>query len=206
MTAIQEYITGFISPDNLLLASILAETRTNHSLQPTIGPEAGRLLALLVRLIQAQKVLELGASLGYSTIWLAEALHATGGSLVSVENNERLIEETRKNVMQAGLSDHVTLIHGDASQVIETLHGPFDLILQDSDKALYPHLLDRCINLVRPFGLIVADDTLFRPMGIAEKYSAPVDQYNRKVFADPRLYSTILPIGDGVTISVKIGV
>jgi predicted O-methyltransferase YrrM len=97
------------------------------------------------------------------------------------------------------------LILGDASAVIAQLEGPFDMILQDSDKALYPLLLDRCVDLTREYGVIIADDALFKPRGIPDKFSAPVHRYNELVFADPRLLSTILPIGDGITVSVKIG-
>jgi predicted O-methyltransferase YrrM len=65
-------------------------------------------------------------------------------------------------------------------------------------------MLEQCINLTRRNGLIIADDVFFKPMGIPEKFSEPVDKYVKKVFADKRLYSTILPIGDGVAISTKL--
>jgi len=161
-------------------------------------------LALLVRLIQAQRVLEFGTSLGYSAIWLGEALRTTGGSLISIEREERLFRQAQKNVAAAGLSDVVELVLGDAQDVIETLEGPFDVIFQDSDKSLYPVLLEKCIGLTRDYGLIVADDALFKPLGRPDRQSAPIHVYNQKVFSDGRLYSTILPVGDGLTLSVKL--
>jgi predicted O-methyltransferase YrrM len=199
-----EYIKSFISLDNMQLASISREEQFRKNIQPSIGLEAGKLLGLLVRLIQAQRVLEFGTSIGYSTIWLAEALRSVEGRLISVEYDKALYEETKRNVRAAGLSSIVELIWGDAQTVIKEVEGPFDMILQDSDKSLYPVLLERCVNLTRKNGLIIADDALFKPMGIAEKFSDPIHSYNELVFSDPRLYSTILPIGDGLTISLKL--
>ena len=135
---------------------------------------------------------------------LVKPLKETNGQLISIEYNEQLFNETKKNVKLAGLDQYVDLRLGDASEVIKTLEGPFDIIIQDSDKKLYPEMLEDCVQLIRVNGMIVADDTLFKPMGIPDKFSKPMDEYNQKVFLDTRLYSTILPIGDGVTISVKV--
>jgi predicted O-methyltransferase YrrM len=154
--------------------------------------------------MNAQRVLEFGTCLGYSTVWMAQALKETGGKLISVEYDKHLYEITKRNVRLAGLSEVVELILGDASQVINMVEGPFDIILQDSNKSLYSTMLEQCINLTRRNGLIIADDVFFKPMGIPEKFSEPVDKYVKKVFADKRLYSTILPIGDGVAISTKL--
>lgn len=200
---VAEYISDFIASRNAGLKRIAEEETLREDIRPSVGEEVGRFLALLVHVIRAKRVLELGTSLGYSTVWLALSLRATGGSLTSIEIDERLHADAERNVSAAGLSETVELVLGDASAVLERLDGPFDLILQDSDKALYPHLLDKCIELTREHGVIVADDTLFKPRGIPDKFSTPVHQYNEMVFADPRLYSTILPIGDGITVSVK---
>lgn len=202
---IEEYIHGFIQVDHPQLNEIDTEEIPGRTIQPSIGPEVGKLLGLLVRAIQAKRVLELGTCLGYSTVWLASALKETGGKLISVEYDESLCQITKRNLETAGLLDGVDLIHGDAGQVVPSLEGPFDLILQDSAKELYSALLEDCIRLLRPFGLLAADDALFLPKGIPEKFSAPMHRYNQMAFADPRLYSTILPIGDGLVLSVKIG-
>ena len=76
--------------------------------------------------------------------------------------------------------------------------------MHDSSKQAYITTLERCINLLRTGGVLVADDTLFKPMGMPKQMSDPVDEYNQRVFHDNRLYSTILPIGDGITLSVKL--
>jgi len=204
MYKVTEYIESFITFDNKQLDEILKEEEEKDSIQPCIGLEVGKLLGLLIRSMNAQKVLEFGTCLGYSTVWMAQALKETGGKLISVEYDKDLYEITKRNVELAGLSEVVELILGDASQVINMVEGPFDIILQDSNKSLYSTMLEQCINLTRRNGLIIADDVLFKPMGIPEKFSEPVDKYVKKVFSDKRLYSTILPIGDGVAISTKI--
>jgi predicted O-methyltransferase YrrM len=204
MDHIESYIANFVALDNSALISVSEQERARADVRPSIGPEVGQLLGLLVRLIQAKRVLEFGTSLGYSAIWLGEALRHTGGRLISVECEEEFYLQAQKNLAAAGLSDVVDLVLGDAQAVVETLEGPFDLIFQDSDKRLYPVLLEKCIELTRDHGLIVADDALFEPLGRPDPVSAPIHSYNQRAFSDERLCSTILPVGDGLTISVKL--
>lgn len=204
MDPVAAYIMSFIGADDAHLSRIAGQEVKGHNVQPSIGEEAGRLLALLVKAVRAESVLEIGTSLGYATVWLGQALRSTGGSIISIEHEKALFLEAQRNISGAGLADIVKLVHGDANAVLEKLQGPFDIILQDSDKALYPKMLDRCVRLARNGGLIVADDALFKPRGIDSKFSDPIDEYNRLVFDDSRLYSTILPIGDGITLSVKV--
>ena len=203
MDPVQEYIESFLAFDNQRLPAIDAD-HDRLEVQPSVGPEVGKLLGLLVRATGARRVLELGSALGYSAVWLAEALRVTGGTLVSIEQDEARFREASRNIEAAGCAGIVRLVRGDAEEELERLEGSFDLILQDSAKPLYPKLLERCVALTRPGGLIVADDALFKPRGVAERFSAPVHQYNERAFAHPLLYSTILPVGDGVTISVKL--
>jgi predicted O-methyltransferase YrrM len=204
MDKITEYIDNFITLDNNQLNEILKQDDARNDIQPCVGLDVGKLLGLLIRSINAKRVLEFGTCLGYSTVWMAQALRETGGKLISVEYRKDLYEAAKRNIELAGLSDIVDLILGDASKVINMVDGLFDIILQDSDKSLYSAMLDKCIDLTRKNGLIIADDVLFKPMGIAEKFSEPVHEYVKKVFEDNRLYSTILPIGDGIAISTKL--
>lgn len=204
MNKITEYIDSFIDFDNKQLEEICKQEEKRNDIRPSIGLETGRFLGLLIRSMQAKRVMEFGTCLGYSTVWIAQALKETGGKLISVEYDKELYETTKKNVELAGLSDIVDLRLGDASKIINEVEGPFDIILQDSDKALYVPMLEKCIELTRKNGLIIADDVLFKPMGIPEIFSEPMDEYVKKVFSDNRLYTTILPIGDGAAISTKL--
>lgn len=204
MNKVTEYIQSFITLDNKQLSEIIKEDEKRNDIQPYIGLETGKLLGLLIRSLNAKRVLEFGTCLGFSTIWLAEALKETGGKLTSVEFRRELYEATKRNIEQAGLSEVVDLILGDAGEVIDKMEGTFDIILQDSDKSLYSPMLEKCISLTRKNGLIIADDVLFKPMGIPDKFSKPMDDYVKKIFSDKRLYSTIIPIGDGLAVSTKL--
>jgi predicted O-methyltransferase YrrM len=201
---VESYIMGFLIQDNPQLNIIEKQYRVRDDAVPSIGPEVGKLLGLIARAIEAKRVMEFGTSLGYSSVWLGEAMRATGGKLISVEMSKKLYEATRDNVEKAGLSDYVDLIYGDAKKIIYEVEGPFDMILQDSAKPLYPVMLDKCVDLLRMNGILAADDGLFLPLGYEEENATPMDEYNKLVFADHRLYSTILPIGDGLTLSVKV--
>jgi predicted O-methyltransferase YrrM len=143
--AVHNYILSMLTPDSPVLAGLGRRYEGRTDIQPAVGAEVGKLLGLLVRLAQVTCVLEMGTCLGYSTVWLAQAMEATGGQLTSVELDHALVEETRRSVEAAGLSHRVLLIEGDAGHVLRELTGPFDLILQDSAKPLYPELFERSV-------------------------------------------------------------
>ncbi|PKK88573.1 MAG: O-methyltransferase [Candidatus Wallbacteria bacterium HGW-Wallbacteria-1] len=208
---VKTYIECFVYGDNKQLDHLEKEreiTRehreTELMIPPDIGRQAGKLIGLLIRATQAKRVLEFGTCLGYSTLWLAEAVRITGGRLTAIEKENCMCERTMHNLKAAGLTDYVDLILGDAEKEIDKLNPGFDLILQDSDKILYPVMLERTVRLLKINGILIADDALFKPMGMAESLSGATDLYNQLIFKDKRLYSTILPIGDGLAVSVKI--
>lgn len=204
MSKIKNYILDHIKTDDAIIKRIEEAHRTRQDIQPSIGEEAGRFLSLMIHTLNAKRVLELGTCLGYAAIYMGEALKSTGGLLITVEKNTDLADEAALNIAESGLSDYISIIPGDARHIIGDLEGLFDLILQDSDKSLYPDFLENCIKLTRPGGLIIADDALFKPMDLPEKFSDPVNRYVELAFNDPRLYSTLLPVGDGLLVSTKI--
>jgi predicted O-methyltransferase YrrM len=162
-----------------------------------------RLLSFLVATIRAKRILEIGTAIGYSTIWLARAAQRHGGHVTTIEISERLAEEAQKNIERAGLMEAVTILIGDAERIVPRLTDPFDLIFQDGEKGLYPRLLSDCLRLLRKGGLLVADDALFPVMEVGEAWAEAVHRYNEMVFAHPDLESVILPVDDGVTVSLK---
>ncbi len=202
--AVRDYVLSMIAQDNPTLSALGHRYDGRTDIQPAFGPEVGKLLGLLIRLSHATQVLELGTRLGYSTVWLAQAIDVTHGLVTSVELDHDLALETERSVEQAGLTDRVRLMEGDAAKAVYELSGPFDLILQDSDKSLYPSLFERLVQITRVGGILAAGDTLFRPLGVPAKFADPVHRYNQLATADPRLYTTILPIGNGLTVSLKI--
>ncbi|MFF2910184.1 O-methyltransferase [Paenibacillus sp. NPDC057934] len=201
---IYKYINEYIRPDNPYLKKVQYQGKLLQNHDMSVGTEVGKLLGLLVTMKGATRVLEMGTCLGYSSIWLGTSLKETGGRLISIEYDRQFCEITKKNVAAAGLDEVVEVIHGDTSQVIQSFTEPFDIIFQDSDKSLYPRMIDDCVRLLPPGGVLITDDTLFKPMGVSKAMSEPIENYNQLVNCHDQLRSTILPIGSGITLSIKI--
>ncbi len=204
---INEYTMNLVEVDNSRLTEIYEREKSKEKLSPIIEPEIGRFLSFYIRSKNSRQVLELGSGPGYSTIWLGEALRSTGGFLTSIEIDQERFEQAKKNVQAAGLSAIVEIKLENALRFLEDSRSRpslYDLVFIDLDKTLYPEVIDICIEITSKKGIIIADDTLFKPKGLRNKVSDPVDKYNKKVFSDSRLYSTILPVGDGLTLSLKL--
>jgi len=202
---ITEYIRSFLSYDNPVLPDMEDQKKTWADTRSFIEPEVARLICLLIRLTGAKKVLELGTCIGYSGIWLAESLKTTSGKLTTIDYDPKLIAEAKENFKKAGVTKYIELIEADITDTLPKFaDNSFDIVVQDAKKSLYPSLLEDCIRIVRPGGLIIADDALYRAKGITEKLSAHTHRYNEMVFGDKRLYSTMVNAGDGLTISIKL--
>ena len=201
-----EYLRSFINRDSEVLEDMEDSSLGRDDIQPSVEVELGKFLGLIVRLTNAKKVLEIGSGIGYSTLWLGEAVKATSGKLVTIDNHERTHKEVVKNINDAGLGRWVEKKLGSAEDLIYTLGDNWDIVFQDGGKYLYPVLHDKIVTLTRGGGLIIADDTLFKVNTEVRKGLGDyMDEYNKMVFADTRLYSTILPVGHGITVSLKIG-
>jgi predicted O-methyltransferase YrrM len=178
---------------------------------PLVYPDTGALLHTLARGCGARRVLEIGTCIGYSTLWLATAL-PEDGQLITMEYDAARAARAREHFAAAGYSDRISVIVGDATRFLHKVSGPFDLIFQDSDKQLYEPMLDRLVALLRPGGMLVADNILWNgeviPGYVTEKkYSeedtAALVRFSQRVAGDPQLYTSFLQVGDGVSVSVK---
>jgi predicted O-methyltransferase YrrM len=207
--AIERYLSGLNRCSDAVLDDI-AQGNVARGL-PLVDPEVGALLRVLAVSIGAARVLEIGTAIGYSGIWLAGAL-PPDGMLLTLEMDEDRAREARDNFARAGLADRVSVIVGDAQLKIAKVSGPFDLIFQDGDKKLYTPLLDRLVALLRPGGLLITDNVLWdgevapgfttTPQRDAADTRAIVE-YNERVASHPQLTTAIVPLRDGVSISVK---
>ena len=201
-----DYLRSFIIRDSSSIEGLESSNYGRDDIQPSVEPELGKFLGLIIRLTNAKKVLEIGSGVGYSTLWLGEGVKATGGKVVTIDNHERTHKEVIKNISNAGLYNWVEKKLGNAEDIVDTLSGDWDIVFQDAGKYLYPLLHDKIVNLTRVGGLIIADDTMFKVNPDVRKgLGDHVDKYNRMVFADTRLYSTILSVGHGITLSLKKG-
>jgi predicted O-methyltransferase YrrM len=173
---------------------------------PTVDDDVARFLRLLLHLIRARRVLEIGTSIGYSTTSMAQVIKNYQGQIVTIEYDEQVARQARLNFERAGVANYIELRLGDAREIVPKLSGEFDLVFLDVDKQLYAPLLADCVRLLRPGGILVAEDTLFPVIELEPKWHhliAPIEEFNRLVVNQPEVESTILPIGDGVTVAVK---
>ena len=207
--AVERYLAGLNRASDAVLDDI---TRQNVERGlPLVDAEVGALLRVLAMSVRATRMLEIGAAVGYSGIWLAGGL-PPGGMLLTMEVNPERAREARDNFARAGVADRTSVIVGDARLTLSKVSGPFDLIFQDGDKHQYSPLLDRLVTLLRPGGLLVTDNVLWDgevvPGFVATPVRDPADtraiaEYNERVAAHPQLVTTIVPLRDGVSISVK---
>lgn len=155
----------------------------------------GRLLRLLAESINAQHIVEIGTSNGYSGIWMALALKRTGGKLTTFEIDAQRAALARENFARAGVEDLITLIEGNAHEKVLELEGPIDMVFIDADKPGYPDYLEKLLPLVRPGGLITAHN-VSRPR--------PDPQFIEMITTDPNLETLFLHMDEsGMSVSLK---
>ena len=159
-----------------------------------IGPVGGQLINTLIVGSAAQTIVEVGASYGYSTVWMADAARATGGTVASIEMHAGKQEFAKDALARAGLSDHVDFQLGDALEIIPTLARPLDFVLIDLWKPLYVPVFDLIYPMLAGDGLVVADNMLYPQTEHAERYRAHIR-------AKPNIDSVLVPVGDGIEIS-----
>jgi len=207
--AVERYLASLNHGTDPVLADI-ARTGAEHDL-PLIDAEVGVLLHVLVSAIGARRVLEIGTAIGYSAIWMARAL-PSDGLLMTMELDRERARVARDNFVRAGVAGRVEVMIGDASRLVAKVAGPFDLVFQDGSKQHYGPMLERLIDLLRPGGLLVTDNVLWDgevvPGFLSVARRDPDDtraiaDYNERLATNPRLTTTILPLRDGVAISVK---
>jgi predicted O-methyltransferase YrrM len=207
--AVERYLSSLNRQGDAVLQDI-ARAGGERDL-PLVDAEVGALLRVFATAVRATRILEIGTAIGYSGIWLAGALPA-GGMLFTMEFDEERARQARENFARAGLSDRVSVIVGDAQRMLAKVAGPFDLIFQDGDKKMYEPMLDRFADLLRPGGLLVTDNVLWNGEVVPgfvknpqhpEADTRAIVAYNERLNNHPAFLTSIVPLRDGVAISVK---
>ena len=161
-----------------------------------VEPETAELLGVLVRAMQARRLLEIGTSNGYSTIWLADAAETVGGSVVSLEVEPERTEMARSNLTEAGVAGFVELRTEDAGGYLAGADdGAWDLVFLDAERPAYVGYWPDLVRVLRPNGLLVVDNTLSHANQLVE--------FSELVHEDERVTSTLVTVGAGVLLVVK---
>lgn len=176
-------VSGFDIRDELLLP---------------VGVEVGRLLHALVLAHRPMRILELGTSYGYSTLFLADAAQTVGGRLITMEQADYKQAEATRQIAAAGLADHVEFRLGDAVAMIAADEGPFDFVLLDIWKELYVPCFEGFYPKLSDEAIVVADNMIYPPMARED-----VRAYRAAVAAKGDMQQALLPVGMGIEIAVR---
>ena len=171
------------------------ERRIDEMLLP-VGRATGTFLNLLAKEACARRILEVGSSFGYSTVWLAEAARAVGGKVISLELRPAKTEYATERLRRAGLADYVEFQVGDALESLAQLRGPFDFVLIDLWKNLYVPVFELLHPKLAPGALVIADNML-EPASARPHAQA----YRHAVHVARDMHSVLLPVGNGIELS-----
>ena len=203
------FINSLDTKNSEILEQIETEARTADV--PIIRREMQSLLKVLLMLKKPARVLEVGAAVGFSALLMSEYIPEES-RITTIENYEKRIPVARENFRRAGKEDQITLIEGDAAEVLKTLDGPYDFIFMDAAKGQYIHYLPDILRLLPPGGCLVSDNVMQDGDVIESRFA--VERRNRTIHARMREYlyelkhndaltTSIIPLGDGVAVSIK---
>ena len=203
------FINSYASPNSEALDEL--ERYSIETNVPIIRKEMQSLIKFLLAMKSPKNILEVGTAIGFSAVLMAEN-SPKKTTITTIEKYEKRIPIAKENFKKFGLLERVKLLEGDATDILKELKGPYDFIFMDAAKGQYLNFLPDCLRLLKNGGLLISDNVLQDGEVLESRYS--VTRRNRTIHARMRDYlyelthndsltSTILPVGDGVTISVK---
>ena len=206
------YINSLDTGNTRILDAV--EREALDSYVPIIRKEMQSFLKLLLAMTKPKRILEVGTAVGFSSILMAE-YDPVPCEIVTIENYEKRIPIARENFKRAGKEEQITLLEGDAAEILPTLTEPFDLIFMDAAKGQYIHFMPDILRLLKTGGTLVSDNVL-QDGDIIESHYAVIRR-NRTIYKRMREYlyelthrkdlvTAVLPVGDGITVSTKVEV
>ena len=204
-----DYLAALFAPEDAALLALREEADRSGLPPISISPDEGRLLQVLLRAVGARRVLEVGTLGGYSAIWMARAMPADG-TLLTLEIDPTHAEFARRHLARAGVGDRVEVRVGRALDLLPALDGErFDAIFLDADKEPLPTYFDWSLRLLRPGGVLIADNALWGgrvlDSRVDDEATRGVREFNRRLATDPRVIGIVVPTHDGVAIGVIAG-
>jgi len=206
---IRAYLAS-VKPDRESKLEGLYQEAIAHNI-PIIKHEMEDFLRLMVVMNRPLRILEIGTAIGYSSIIMSLAIEVPP-QIITLEKSEKMIEQAKINIQKFGFEKSITIIQGDAVQVLKTLEEPFDMIFMDAAKGQYMNFYEETLRLLKEGGILIADNVLQE--GLVAKSRFAVSRRQRTIHGRMReflkvlsnnedLTTSILPIADGATVSVK---
>jgi caffeoyl-CoA O-methyltransferase len=201
--AVEDYLYAMLPPRDEVLTEMEAEAARNKV--PIVGPAVARILYQLAVIAGARRVFEMGSAIGYSTIWWARAV-GEGGRVIYTDGDPQNAARARRYFEGAGVTQRITVRVGDALELLSEEKEPYDIIFNDVDKTDYPRVFRLALSRLKSGGLFVTDNVLWsgkvaQPNPDAE--TAAILEFNQLIYGSKDLFTTILPIRDGVAVCVK---
>jgi predicted O-methyltransferase YrrM len=201
---VEGYLEGLIPDRDEVLIEQEAYARQHRV--PIIGPVVGRFLHQTARLVGARRVFEMGSAIGYSTIWLARAV-PSDGVVYYTDGDPANARQAGDYFKRAGVADKIKILVGDAVALIDQVSGEFDLIFNDVDKHQYPDVFAKAVPRLGRGGVLVADNVLWSgrvARSDDDQWTKAIREFNRLLYSSPELLTTIVPLRDGVSVSLKL--
>ncbi len=201
---IDDYLYSLLPPRDPVLAEMEAAAAARNI--PIVGPAVARVLQQLAMTIQARTVFELGSAIGYSTIWWARAV-GENGRVFYTDGDRAKAAEARGYFQRAGVADRITILTGDALELLSEYKDEFDIIFNDVDKEDYPKVLRAAPARLRRGGLFITDNVLWSGRvtenNATQESTRAIQEFNRQLYNSPDFFTTILPLRDGVAVALK---
>jgi caffeoyl-CoA O-methyltransferase len=201
---VEDYLYSMLPPRDDVLVEM--EAQADKRKIPIIGPAVGRVIHQLALIARAKTIFEMGSAIGYSTIWWARAV-GEGGLVFYTDSDQKNAAEARGYFERAGVASRIKQKVGDALELLSEEKQEFDIIFNDVDKEDYPRVFRLALPRLRKGGLFVTDNVLWSGK-VADKKNKDAStkaivEFNQLLYNSPDLFTTLLPIRDGVAVAIK---
>ena len=216
--SINEYLLEVIPERDAVLSEMEAYARENRF--PIVGPLVGRVLHQLVLLTNPTRIFEMGSGFGYSAYWMAQALRQPEARIICTDGSQENADRAAGYLARGGIADRIDYRVGNALEIIDETEGEFDIIYNDIDKDGYPEAFGKAIPRLRSGGLFITDNMLWLGRVVTydtnvnmqeldeddqwtHKTTVGVKELTRLLYSSPDVFTTIIPLRDGVSVAIK---
>ncbi|MDD4436923.1 MAG: O-methyltransferase, partial [Tissierellia bacterium] len=202
---IDEYISSLIEDEGNELKDFREYCEERNL--PIIHKEVGQFIKLVINQLNAKNIIEIGTNVGYSSIFMSKVMKE--GKVVTLERSEKFYKEALKNISDFGLENNIRVYFGDAVDILDEVEGNFDMAFIDAAKSYYRIFFDKCLNKMKPGGIILSDNVLYQGMIASDELVVRrkktlvrnLRNYLEYISHDERFVTSVLPLGDGLAVT-----